>query len=88
MSEKLSAIIITLNEEKIIARCLEAVSQVADEIIVVDSFSSDRTEEICLEYGTKFYKHKFEGFIEQKEYARGLANYDLILSIVASIRLS
>ena len=45
---QLSVVIITFNEEKNIARCLESVKEVADEIVVLDSFSKDRTKEICL----------------------------------------
>ena len=44
---KISAVIITLNEEKNIERCISSVQRVADEILIVDSFSTDRTEEIC-----------------------------------------
>lgn len=88
MSEKLTAIIITLNEEKNIGRCLEAVSQVADEIIIVDSFSTDNTQTICEEYETKFVQNKFVGYIEQKDYARSLASHDLILSVDADEILS
>ena len=47
MYNKLSAVIITFNEERNIQRCIESLLPVADEIIVVDSFSTDRTEEIC-----------------------------------------
>lgn len=88
MSEKLSAIIITLNEEKNIARCLEAVSQVADEIIIVDSYSMDNTQAICEQFETKFFQNKFVGYIEQKDYAKSLATYDLVLSVDADEVLS
>ena len=66
---KLSATVITFNEEHNIARCLEALKNVADEIVVIDSFSTDNTEAICEEYGVKFMKNKFEGHIEQKNFA-------------------
>ena len=53
---KISVCIITFNEEKNIRRCLESVKW-ADEIIVVDSFSTDSTEAICREYTDRFFKH-------------------------------
>ncbi len=85
---KLSVIIITLNEEKNIGRCLESISGVADEIVIVDSYSTDRTEEICKEYGTRFIKHAFEGHIEQKNWAITQARYPHILSLDADEVLS
>lgn len=80
---KLSVVIITLNEEENIARCLDSVKEVADEIIVVDSFSTDRTREICLQYGVRFEEHTFDGYIEQKNYAVSLCSNDYIFSIDA-----
>ena len=80
---KLSVIIITFNEQKNICRCLESVKEVADEIIVVDSFSTDDTAEICKKYGTRFVKHAFEGHIEQKSYALTLSTYPNVLSLDA-----
>ncbi len=88
MAEKLSVVIITLNEEKNIGRCLEAASQVADEIVVVDSYSTDSTRQICEAWGAKFYQHRFEGYIEQKTYALSKASHPLILSIDADEVLS
>ncbi len=85
---EISAIIITLNEEKNIERCIKSVSEVADEIVVVDSFSTDRTEEICNSFDVKFVKHKFEGHIEQKNYAITQASFPHILSIDADEALS
>lgn len=46
---KLSVVIITYNEERNIKRCLDSVKSIADEIIVVDSFSTDKTKDICTE---------------------------------------
>ena len=57
--EKLSVVIITYNEEKNIKRCLDSVVPVADEIVVVDSFSTDDTEAICRKYDVRFFKQKF-----------------------------
>jgi len=80
---KLSAVIITLNEEKNIRRCLESLKPVADEIIVVDSLSTDKTKEICLEFGVRFVEQKFLGYIEQKNYALSLSRFDFVLSVDA-----
>ncbi len=80
---KISAVIITLNEEKNIERCLASLKGVVDEIVVLDSFSSDRTEEICRQYGVKFAQQKFRSFIRQKNDAVALASYDCIFSIDA-----
>ena len=79
----LSVVIITFNEEKNIGRCLESVKPVADEIVVLDSFSTDATEKICKEYGAKFFQHKFDGHIEQKNRAITHASSPYILSLDA-----
>ena len=63
---KLSVVIITFNEEKNIGRCIDSVIDIADDIVVVDSFSSDNTERICKKMGIRFIKHQFEDHIEQK----------------------
>lgn len=80
---KLSAVIITFNEEKNIGRCLESLAGIADDIVVVDSFSTDRTEEICKSKGARFVQHKFEGHIEQKNWAITQALYPHVLSLDA-----
>lgn len=87
-SVKISAVIITLNEEKNIARCVESLQGVADEIIIVDSYSTDCTKEICLELGAHFIEHAFEGYVEQKNYAVRQASYDYVLSLDADEALS
>jgi len=84
----LSVVIITFNEEKNVARCLESVKDLADEVVVVDSFSTDKTEAICKRYGVKFVQHAFEGHIEQKNYAITQATYPHILSLDADEALS
>lgn len=85
---KLSAVIITFNEEKNIARCIESVLAVADEIVVVDSYSADRTREICQKYHVRFFTHVFEGHVQQKNFAAELATFDYILSLDADEALS
>ncbi|MCK9447741.1 MAG: glycosyltransferase family 2 protein [Bacteroidales bacterium] len=86
--KKLSVVIITLNEEKHLRRCLDSVQDLADEILVVDSFSTDQTENICREYGVGFIQHPFEGYIEQKQYALDQASGPMILSLDADEALS
>ena len=80
---KLSAVIITFNEEKNIERCLESLQSIVDEIVVVDSFSKDKTQDICQKYSVKFVQHAFEGHIEQKNWAITQASNPFILSLDA-----
>lgn len=84
----ISVTIITLNEERNIGRCLDSVRTVADEIVVVDSFSTDRTRAICEEKGARFVEHSFETYIAQKNVAVDLATYDYILALDADEALS
>ena len=63
---KLSVVIITFNEERNIERCIQSVKQIANEIVVLDSFSKDKTKEICLSLGVNFFEHTFDGHIQQK----------------------
>ena len=79
----ISVVIISFNEEKNIERCLKSVISVADEIVVVDSFSKDKTKEICLSFGVKFVEHAFEGHIQQKNWAITQASHTWILSLDA-----
>ncbi len=88
MEVKISVVIITLNEEKNIRRCLNSVVEIADEILVVDSFSNDNTENICLEYPVNFHQHKFDTYINQKNYALSLSKYFHVLSLDADEALS
>ncbi len=85
---KISATIITFNEEKKIERCLKSLQGVVDEIIVVDSFSVDSTALICARYPVKFITHRFEGYVNQKNLALGYTTYDHVLSLDADEELS
>lgn len=85
---KISAVIITYNEEKNVGRCIDSLLPVADEIVVVDSFSKDRTREICLARGVTFVEHAFRSHIDQKNYAVTQANFQYILSLDADEYLS
>lgn len=84
----LSAVIITYNEEKNIERCIKSIGKMADEILVVDSFSDDKTEKICKKLNVKFIQNKFKGHIEQKNFAIKKAKYDWVLSLDADEALS
>jgi glycosyltransferase involved in cell wall biosynthesis len=85
---KISAVIIAFNEEQYIEKCLASLECIADEIIVIDSFSTDHTEDICGRFNVRFNKHKFEGYVEQKNYALSLAVYPYVLSLDADEALS
>jgi glycosyltransferase involved in cell wall biosynthesis len=85
---KLSVVIITYNEDKNIERCLQSIQEIADEVIVVDSFSTDKTKIICEQYQVDFSCHTFEGHIEQKNYALSLAQHQWVLSLDADEALS
>ncbi len=65
---RVSVMIFTLNEELHLPRCLDSLRWCED-VLVVDSFSSDRTEAICRERGVRFYQHAFEGFGSQRNWA-------------------
>ena len=85
---QVSVAIITFNEERNIERCLQSVQGLADEIVVVDSFSTDKTEAICSHYGVRFIKHAFEGHVEQKNYAVSQCSNNWVLSLDADEALS
>ena len=79
---KVSAVIITYNEEAIISKTLSQLSW-CNEIIIIDSGSTDQTVQICKEYGCSVYYRPFNGFGEQKKYGVSKAQYDWILCIDA-----
>lgn len=85
---KISVVIITFNEERNIGRCIDSVAGIADEVVVIDSFSTDNTKEIVLSKGARFIEHAFEGHIEQKNWAIDQATYPYILSLDADEALS
>jgi glycosyltransferase involved in cell wall biosynthesis len=85
---EISVVIMTLNEEQNIERCLNSVRGIADEILVIDSFSTDRTEELCLKSGARFIRNLFAGYIEQRKYSVSQASRDHILVIDADEALS
>lgn len=80
----LSVAIITFNEERILEKTLRSVQDLADEIIIVDSFSEDNTAEICAKFpNVTFYQHPFEGFGCQKNFATSLCSSEWILFLDA-----
>ncbi len=80
--EPLSVAIITLDEERNLARCLGSVAW-ADEIVVVDSGSTDRTAAIAAGHGARFVHHPWSGFVEQKNFAVGQCSHLWVLSLDA-----
>lgn len=83
----LSVVLITLNEESNLGRCLKGLPQGA-EIIIVDSGSTDRTEEIARQYGARFCYRKFDNYSNQKNHAIALASRTWVLSMDADEVLS
>lgn len=85
----LSAAIITYNEEEKIQACLDSVTDFVDEIIVLDSFSTDDTEKICRKNPkVQFSQHPFDGHIEQKNRALEKCSSEWILCLDADERVS
>lgn len=85
---QLSVVVITLNEERNLARCLASVKGVADDIVVLDSFSTDGTEAVAKAHGARFVQHAFDGHIEQKNRAISHARFPWVLSLDADEALS
>jgi glycosyltransferase involved in cell wall biosynthesis len=81
--EKLSIVIISYNEEQNIGRCIDSVKPVADEIIVLDSYSTDQTVRIAEEKGAIVKQQAFNGYIEKKNDALALASNHYVLSLDA-----
>ncbi|UKN00670.1 glycosyltransferase family 2 protein [Paracrocinitomix mangrovi] len=81
--DQLSVVIITLNEERNIGRAIDSVMKVADEIIVLDSFSTDKTAEICKDKGVRFVQEQWHGYAKTKNLANSLSTHEWILSLDA-----
>lgn len=79
----LTVVIITKNEERNIGRALDSVRHLADEIIVVDSYSTDKTQAICEQKGAHFIQTEWKGYAATKNFANGLAKHDYLLSLDA-----
>lgn len=87
-SVAISVVIIAKNEARRIGDCIDSVRNLTDDIIVIDSGSTDRTREICAEKGARVFVHAWEGFSKQKNFGNNLARHDWILSLDADERLS
>ena len=83
----ISACVMTKNEEKNIRRCLESLTW-CDEIVVLDSGSTDRTVEICREYTDQVHYHEWVGYIGQRNLLRKYANFDWVLFLDADEEVS
>ena len=80
---KISLIVITRNEEEMIGQCLKSAAAFCDELIVVDSFSTDRTVEIARGLGARVFERPFDGYIAQKQFALEQAGGQWIFSLDA-----
>ena len=85
---KVSFCLITLNEEANLRRCLQSCAGLADEIVVVDCGSSDGTEAIAREFGARWVRQDWLGFVGQKNRALELAVHPWVLSIDADEEIS
>jgi len=85
---KISACIITLNEEENLLRCLESIRDVVDEIVIVDSGSTDRTNYIATDFNARFIRNAWQGYVTQKNFALSKAKHLWVLSIDADEALS
>lgn len=85
---KISTVIITYNEEDRLEPTLKSCSEIADEIVVVDSFSTDKTIDILKKYKVKIFQKKFIDYGSQKNLAMGKAKNEWILNLDADERVS
>src|SRR5690554_2665203 len=83
MKHQLTSTIITFNEERNIARCIDALMPISDEIIVLDSFSTDKTIEICKAKGVRVEQREWKGYANAKNYLNQLAAYEYLFSVDA-----
>lgn len=84
-----SIIIITLNEEKKITKCLDSIINISDDIIVIDSFSKDKTKTLCTSYkNVKFIENRFINYSQQRNFALRFTKYNYVLNIDADEFLS
>jgi glycosyltransferase involved in cell wall biosynthesis len=85
---RISAVIMTYNEEKRIRACLQSVADVVDEILVVDSFSTDTTVQICEEFDARVIQNAFPGYVQQRAFGLKHASNKYVLQIDADEVLS
>jgi len=84
----ISAVVLTLNEEKNLRRCLNSLNGLADEVIVMDSFSTDATKKIAEDSGVRFFSETWRGYAETKNHAATLARFPFVLFIDADEEIS
>lgn len=84
----ISVVIITYNEEQNMRRCLDSVKDFASEIVVVDSFSTDRTADICNSYKCRLINREFKGYSDQKQFAVDQAVNDWVFLLDADEAVS
>ncbi|HWH70893.1 MAG TPA: glycosyltransferase family 2 protein [Candidatus Sulfotelmatobacter sp.] len=85
---KISFCLITLNEEANLARCLKSCAGLADEIVVLDSGSTDRTKAIARQFGARWEQQAWLGYVGQKNKVLSLAQHEWVLSLDADEELS
>jgi len=85
---KISAVLITFNEADRLESALKSVEGIADEIVIVDSHSTDETDKIALKHTDRFFRREWTNYADQKNYANSLAAFPWILSLDADERLS
>jgi glycosyltransferase involved in cell wall biosynthesis len=88
MGTPISAVIITYNEELNIERCLRSLKDIADEIIIVDSFSTDNTVDLAKSFGAQVFQQVFLGYVEQKNFALSKTKYQHVISLDADEEIS
>ena len=84
----ISAVVITLDEERNLGRCLDSLAGVVEESVVLDAGSKDGTEPIARERGARFFTREWQGYSSAKNHANGLAEHEYVLSIDADEALS
>ena len=87
MPTPFSAVVTTFNNAETLRSCLESV-RLADEIVVLDSFSTDQTCEIAAEYSARCIKHEFLGYSRQKQIVIDAASHDWVLLLDADEALT
>lgn len=85
---KISFCLITLNEETNLPRCLKSCADLADEIVVLDSGSTDATERIARKFGARWQHQDWLGYVGQKNKVTSLASHEWVFSIDADEELS
>lgn len=85
---KLTIIIPTLNEENDLPQTLQSIKELADEVLIIDSGSTDKTIEIAKKYGAKVINHPFVSFSDTRNFGHKMAKGDWILSIEADVTIS